>query len=164
MDEKQMIEAATAMGFLALYNAERGTTYEFRELSDSPDVICINTDGEQLGLEVTLTEDCPKDIQAALGRSDHLDIENFEPHRPASNLQNNVLDSLLHRLKEKLQNNYGARTALVVRSASGVDWDWDAQIQGLRQQLAGRQNHFDFGVWLVNRRMDRLFKVLEPHE
>ena len=122
------------------------------------------TDGQRLGLEITLTEDCPKDIQAALGRSDHLDIANFDPSRPASHLHGNVMESLVQRISEKLQNNYGARVALVVRSASGVDWDWDAQIPDIQQALAGHQNHFDQGVWLINLQMDRLFKVLEPHK
>lgn len=163
MNEKQKIEVATAIGFLALYNAEQGTSYEFGELSDSPDVVCFDADGKRLGLEITLTEDCPRDIQAALGRSDHLNMANFHPSRPASNLQGNVTESLLQRVHEKLQKNYGARTALVVRSASGVDWDWDLQVIEIQRVLAGNQNNFDHGVWLLNRQMDRLFKLLEPH-
>lgn len=164
MNEKQKIEVATAKGFLDLYNAKLGTSYKFCKLSDSPDAICRDADGQRLGLEITLTEDCPRDIQAALGRSDHRGIANFDLSRPASNLQGNVLESLLQRVREKLQNNYGARTALVVRSTSGVDWDWDTQLPDIRQALAGHQNYFDLGIWLMNRQMNRLFHVLDPHE
>lgn len=163
MNEKQKIELATAKGFLSLYNAEYGTSFDVKELSDSPDVICVNANGEQLGLEITLTEDCSRDVQAALGRSDHRDIENFDPSQPASHLQGNVLASLLQRVRQKLQNNYGARTALVIRSTSGIDWDWDTQLQDVHRELNGQQNHFDSGVWLVNRQMDRMFIVLDPY-
>ena len=161
MNEKQKIELATANGFLALYNAEHGASFAVSELSDSPDVLCADSDGERLGLEITLTEDCPGDIQAALGRSDHLNIENFDPTAPASHLQGNVSQSLLQRLQGKLLKRYGVGTALVIRNASGVDWDWDTQLDEIRRALNGQQGGFDRGVWLINRQMDKLYKVLD---
>jgi hypothetical protein len=160
VNEKQKIELATANGFLALYNTEHGTSFSVDELSDSPDVICVDTHGNRLGLEITLTEDCPGDIQAALGRSDHLNLENLGATRTARHLQGNVSESLLLRLRSKLQKRYGVGTALVIRNASGVDWDWDTHLDEIRRTIGGQHNHFDCGVWLINRQMDQLYKVL----
>lgn len=162
MNEKQKIELATARGFLALYNVAHSASFEVEELSDSPDVICRDANGERLLLEITLTEDRREDTKAALGRSDHRNIESFDPHQTASRLDTDVLASLLERLQDKLLKDYGARTALVVRSTSGVDWDWDTQLQELRRVLGDQRNPFDQGIWLVNRQMDRLFKLFDP--
>lgn len=163
VNEKQKIELATAKGFLVLYNAECGTSFSVVEQTDSPDIICVDTQGNRLGLEITLTEDCAGDIKAALGRSDHLNTENFAPTSPGSCLQGNVSESLLQRLQSKLQKRYGANTALVIRNASGVDWDWDTHLGEISCTIDGKQNHFDRGVWLINRQMDRLYKVLDPY-
>lgn len=160
LNENQKIELATAQGFLALYNTVHGASFRIEALSDSPDVICIDEGGDRLGLEITLTEDRPGDIRAALGRSDHLNIENFNPSASASHLQGNVFDSLLQRLQKKLQKRYGIGTALVIRSASGVDWDWETQLGEIRRAVQEHENHFDRGIWLINRQMDTLHKVL----
>lgn len=160
MNEKQKIELAAAKGFLALYNAVHSTSFSIEALSDSPDVICIDDDGDRFGLEITLTEDLPGDIQAAIGRSDHLNIENFDVAVPASHLQGNVSESLLQRLRAKLQKRYGFGTALVIRNASGVDWDWETQLGEMRRAVQDQENHFDRGIWLINRQMDALYRVL----
>ena len=71
MDEKAAIERATAEGFLRLYNKETGNTFVVTGVGDAPDIKCQDNQGKTLNLEISLTEDRPRDIQAALGRSEH---------------------------------------------------------------------------------------------
>ncbi len=70
VNEKRMIEADTAEGFLRLYNLEKGSAFRVVRYGDSPDVECADSGGRKLNLEITLTEDRPRDIQALLGRSE----------------------------------------------------------------------------------------------
>jgi len=128
-------------------------------LSDNPDVQCRNETGDELNLEITLTEDAPMDIQAALGRSNHLDIGNFDPNTFVATCSADAVKMLLIRLEKKLQKRYGANTALVIRSASGVDWDWDVHIDDIRHNIETHENPFDRGIWLLNRQMDQLFCI-----
>jgi hypothetical protein len=81
MNEDQQIERATAEGFLLLFNQQFGADYEIVEIGDTPDVRCQDPNGRALNLEITLTEDRQRDIQAALGRSDHRNAENSTHHR-----------------------------------------------------------------------------------
>ena len=172
MDEKRAIERATAEAFLSHYNREHGTSFQIVEHGDAPDIVARNQEGNQLQLEIVLTEDRPRDIQAALGRSDsrspealrrHLEdvrAGRADPLERVSNLERNVSESLMDRLRGKMMKRYGPNTALVIRDTSGVDWDWDFEIPDLRDKLAAVSNPFDEGVWILNRSKDRLFRVL----
>jgi len=131
MDEKQQIEQATAEGFLRLYNQQFGTDYEIVELGDAPDVKCQDSNGRAFNLEITLTEDRSRDVQAALGRSDHRNAENFSLSF-GSWLQGNVLEQAANQISTKLCKRYGASTALIVRDTSGVEWDWNFVIDELK--------------------------------
>jgi hypothetical protein len=127
LSEKKDIEKATAEGFIKLYNAKMRTTYRIIDHSDSPDTLCVNSDGNKLNLEITMTEDRPGDIKALLGRSDHRNIEALKAHRAKveagkassleliSCLQGNLISMLVRRIQAKLNNDYGKNTALVVR-------------------------------------------------
>lgn len=172
LSEKQQIEAATAEGFLHLYNSQAGTTFRVVQLGDSPDVVCEDAAGRRLNLEITLTDDRPRDIQAALGRSDHRSFEALRQHLQdvrqgkanpldrTSALSGNVAASVISRLQAKLNNRYGPDTALVIRDSSGVDWDWDLEVPRIRAAVASQPNPFSEGVWILNRPKDRLFRVL----
>ncbi len=172
MNEKQKIEKATAEGFLALYNVRFGTDFRFEYLADppEPDVHCTNSKGQPLNLEITATEDRTGDIKALLGRSDSRSIEALEAHlervqqgkeQPMfSSLSDEVSDNLVKRIQAKLQNSYGLVVALVVRDASGVDWDWHFVVPALRARLNLSQTTFDRGVWIISRTMDRLFQII----
>jgi hypothetical protein len=70
LNEKKEIVKATAEAFIKLYNDEKCATLKVVEHSEAPDIHCIDSEGNKLGLEITMTEDCPGDIQAILGRSD----------------------------------------------------------------------------------------------
>ena len=100
MKEKERIEKATAEGFLRLYNGYYRTTFEIVELSDAPDVRCQDSDENELNLEITLTQDRDKDIQALLGRSDHKSIQALEEHnkRVAEGKENPISSSLSENL------------------------------------------------------------------
>lgn len=81
--EKQLIELATAEGFLAHYNALRGSTYAVERVAGdgvAPDVFTKDVSGNLLGIEVTLTEDRPRDIASALGRSNHKSLDALKAH------------------------------------------------------------------------------------
>ena len=170
LGEKQSIERGTAEGFLLLYNRLHAADFRVVEVSDSPDVRCIDSSGQELNLEVTMTEDLPGDIRAVLGRSDvrslrslraHLDAvrNGREPPLRASSLVE-LCATVADRIQRKVNNCYGLDAALVVRDSSGVDWDWDSVIPDIRRQLDLTRNPFHRGIWLISRTKDRLFRIL----
>lgn len=172
MDEKVAVEKATAEGFLRLYNKETGNTFVVKSLGDAPDVKCEDDKGRTLNLEITLTEDRPGDIPAALGRSQQRSPEALRKHlqrvregkasplERTSSLGENVSAAIESRIRSKLEKRYGSHTALVIRDISGVDWDWGFEIPDLQRKLEGISNPFDKGVWILNCGKDRLFRVL----
>lgn len=170
MNEKKKIEKATAEGFLHEYNSRFGTDFAVYELSEAPDVKCRDSNREKLNLEITLTEDRSLDIKAALGRSNHRNIEVLREQnkrvaegkeRPRfSSLSGNVLEQIVGRINKKLIKNYGSNTALVVRDTSGVDWDWNTVVEDLRNRLNLENNPFDKGIWILNCARTKLYKVV----
>lgn len=169
MNEKQKIEQASAEGFLVLFNQRFGTDYQIVELGDAPDVCCQDSKGAELNLEITLTEDRPRDIQSSLGRSSHRSIEALVEHnirvsegkeKPQSScLSGKVLTQMAGRINEKLVNSYGRNTALVVRDTSGVDWDWDFVIEELKEMTKSKRGQFDKGIWILNHTKTKLYQV-----
>ena len=169
MSEKQAIEKATAEGFLVLYNQLQGTDFQIVEMSDAPDVRCVDSLGKTLNLEITTTEDRPGDIKAVLGRSNGRSLEALRAHvervargeeQPQfSSLSDEVSDQLVERLQSKMMNDYGSNAALVVRDTSGVDWDWDDVIPAIRSRLELTKNPFSQGIWVLSRVKDRLFQI-----
>lgn len=170
MSEKQAIEKATAEGFLNLYNKLRCTDFQITEMSDAPDVRCIDSLGNALNLEITMTEDRPGDIKAILGRSNDRSPEALRIHlarvvrgeeRPHfSSLSDEVSDQLVERLQSKMKNDYGSNVALVVRDTSGVDWDWNGVISVIHSQLDLTKNPFSEGIWVWSRAKDRLYPII----
>lgn len=170
MREKELIEKATAEGFLQLYNSYFRTSFDIVELSDAPDVRCRDTEGNKLNIEVTLTQDSDKDIQALLGRSDHKSIKSLEKHNQRvaegkeapmfSSLSGNVCENAAAKINEKLLMRYGLNTALVVRDSSGCDWEWNEIIDELKGKLNLDKNPFDKGVWILNFSKSKLFQIV----
>lgn len=169
MNEKQAIEKGTADGFLDLYNKLTSHDFKIVKMSDAPDVNCEDSRGNTLNLEITMTEDCPGDIKAALGRSESRSLEALRARvdrvargeEPAqiNSLQRNVIDHLVERIIDKMKKDYGPNAALVVRDSSGVNWDWDDVIPSLCSRLGPTRNPFSRGIWLLSRAKDRLFKI-----
>ena len=172
MNEKEAIEKETADAFIKLYNTETGKSFSIDEYSDAPDIRCIDSEGNSFNFEVTLTEDRPKDIQAALGRSDHRSIEALKKHLAdvkagkahpldrVSCLQGNVTEMIVSRIQPKLKKDYGANAALVIRDASPVGWDWDMVIDQIKSQLNLDRNPFDKGIWIITFRKDKIYRIL----
>ena len=170
MSEKEKIEEATAEGFLNLFNGHFNTTFTIYEIGDAPDIKCQDKKGNQLNLEITLTEDRPRDIQASLGRSNHKSIKALEEHnrkvaagleKPQfSSLSDNVLEQAASRINVKLLKRYGPNTALVVRDTSGVDWEWDVNVEELKNKLELESNPFDKGIWILNLAKTKLYQVI----
>ena len=172
MSEKKDIEKATAEGFIKLYNAKMRTTYRIIDYSDSPDTRCVNSDGNKLNIEITMTEDRPGDIQALLGRSDHRSLEALKAHRAeveagkasslelVSCLQGNLIAMLVSRIKAKLKKDYGPNTVLVVRDTCPADPDWDLELDEIKAQLDLSRNPFNKGIWILSKTKDRLFRVV----
>jgi hypothetical protein len=171
LNEKKDIERATA-GFIRVYNEKMRTTYRIIEDSDSPDIHCVDSDGNKLNLEITMTEDWPGDIKALLGRSDHRSIEALKAHRAnveagkasslelVSCLQGNLIAMLVSRIQAKLNNDYGKNVALVVRDTCPADPDWDLVVEDIKAQLDLSRNPFDKGIWILSYAKDRLFRVV----
>jgi len=172
LSEKKDIEKATAEGFIKLYNAKMRTTYRIIDYSDSPDTRCVNSDGNKLNIEITMTEDRPGDIQALLGRSDHRSLEALKAHRAeveagkasslelVSCLQGNLIAMLVSRIKAKLKKDYGPNTVLVVRDTCPADPDWDLELDEIKAQLDLSRNPFNKGIWILSKTKDRLFRVV----
>lgn len=170
MNEKQRIEQASAEGFLLLYNRRYCADYRIVELGDAPDVRCQSSSGEELNLEITLTEDRPRDIQASLGRSNHKSVEALAEHNKKvaegkekpqfSSLSENVLAQAADRINEKLVKSYGPNTALVVRDTSVLDWDWDSAIEELKGKTKSKKSPFTKGIWILNYAKTQLYQVI----
>jgi hypothetical protein len=170
MNEKTNIEQGTADGFLSIYNPHHGTDYEIIEVSDAPDIRCRDSEGSELNLEITTTEDNDRDIQALLGRSNHLSIEALEKHnervaagleKPKINsLSGNVSDNLIARIQSKLNKDYGNNVALVVRDTSGCDWELDEVENEIRSRLDLSRNPFEKGIWVLSRVKNKLFRIV----
>jgi hypothetical protein len=172
LSEKKDIEKASAEGFIKLYNAMMGTTYRITGHSDSPDVRCVDSNDNELNIEITMTEDRPGDIQALLGRSDHRSMKALKAHRAkveagkasslelVSCLQGNLIAMLVSRIQAKLNNDYGKNAALVVRDTCPADPDWDLELDEIKAQLDLSRNPFDKGIWILSKTKDRLFRVV----
>lgn len=172
MNEKEAIEKATADAFIKLYNFEMGTSFSIVEYSDAPDIRCKDQDGNILNFEITLTEDRPKDIQAALGRSEHRSADNLRKHleevkagkanplERVSCLQGNITEMLVSRIQPKLIKDYGPNVALVIRDSSPLDWAWDATTDKIAELLNLERNPFDKGIWIISYSKDRIYKLL----
>lgn len=172
MNEKKAIEKATADAFIKLYNYEMGTSFFIVDYSDAPDIRCKDSKGNIFNFEITLTEDRPKDIQAALGRSDHRSAEALRKHladiragkanplERVSCLQGNIADMLVSRIQSKLQKDYGSSVALVVRDSSPVCWDWDLVVEQTKNTLNLQRNPYDKGIWIISFGKDKIFRIL----
>ncbi|MFA5914558.1 MAG: hypothetical protein WCV99_16380 [Sterolibacterium sp.] len=169
--ETQAIERATAEGFLAHYNAREETDYRVVAVAgpgESPDVKCVSSSGDELWLEVTITEDNLRDAQALLGRSEHKSpdalrallhkVKKGAAKMPITRVDGSVLQILIDRLRRKFEKRYGSNVALVVREA-GVSWDWELVLPTVRDAFHSAPNPFDRGVWLLSLAKDRLTRV-----
>ncbi len=175
---KEAIERETAELFLSIYNANVESPFWIVSQPEppAPDVHCENTSGTSLNLEVTLLQDREADKETGrkgdaavfMGRSDERDwrkrfaelervkrgeISVFETITTSGD----ILGNALTRIADKLTKQYsGTNIALLLRSTSGVDWDWEDYIETLRAALALfmqeqkiEQHHFDRGIWIV---------------
>ncbi len=168
--EKQNIERYTAIGFLEHYNQLFLSDFNIVEVTDAPDIRCKDSKGNELNIEITITEDSNGDMKSVFGRSDNKSIEQLKEHlqrvkegkeRIKINcLSSSIRGSLIRRIEAKLFKDYGRNVALVVRDSSGVDWDWDFEIPNIAVALKGKRNPYDKGIWLLNRTKTRIFRIV----
>lgn len=170
--EKELIEKTTADAFIALYNLAFGTTYKIVEYSDAPDIRCRNAIGEELNLEITLTEDRPGDIPAILGRSQHKSHDSQRAHlekvkagkasifEQVSSLSGNASETLAQRILAKSNKDYGANVALVIRDSSPAGWDWEHITSNMKSCLGNTRLPFQRGVWLITYTKDRIIQIV----
>ncbi len=172
MNEKEAIEKATADAFIELYNSKMGTSFSIVEYTDAPDIRCEDSEGNTFNFEITLTEDRPGDIQAALGRSDHRSTEALRRHRSdvkagkadplkgVSCLQGNVSAMIVSRIQRKLEKDYGFNVALVVRDSPGVNWNWVMVCDQIKSMLNLERNPFDKGIWVIPDSEDKIIRLV----
>ena len=153
-DEKRLIENATVNGFLKLYNLQKGDDFSVTTHGDSPDFVCSNSAGRRFNVEVTTAYDADGDMQVLLGRASSRKVP--RSHR----LRDFVLENLLVTIRKKSMKRYGLNTALVIRQTSGVDWDWEMETEAIRSGLSGSTLPYDAGVWIVNRTMTKIWRLL----
>jgi hypothetical protein len=170
--EKQQIEQATVEAFLNLYNQRLETDFKVTSFADEgtvPDAACKNTNGDELNIEVTMTEDMPMDIQSLLGRSEHKSVEAVRARLDRvkaglepiwySSLDGNVLDQIVDRISKKWRKRYGPNTALVIRDASPLPWSWDSVVDKVRSRLDLSSTPFDRGIWILNYDKSLLYEI-----
>ena len=155
-----------------MYNSETGASFSIVEYSDAPDIRCKDSEGNSFNFEITLTEDRHKDIQAALGRSDHRSLEALTKHladvkagkshpmERVSCLQGNVYEMIVSRIQTKLIKDYGLHAALVIRDTSPLDWDWALVADQIKSNLILGRNPFDKGIWIISYSKDKIFKLI----
>ena len=172
MNEKELIEKATADAFLFLYNNQNNTTFKIEKYSDALDVQCLDDTGRRLNLEITTTEDRVGDMQARLGRSAGRSFATLRQSliklhsgqadilETVSCLQANVMSMLISRVLNKFDKDYGKNTALVVRDISPVDWDWDLVRDEILKAIESKKNPFDKGIWIISSGKDKLWQIL----
>lgn len=172
MNEKEAIEKATADAFLELYNHEMGTAFSVIKYSDAPDIRCKDIKGNIFNFEITLTEDRPKDIAAALGRFSHRKIDSVGEHladvkvgkanhvENVSCLQENVTEMIVKRIMSKLQMDYGFNVGLVIRDTSPMSWDWELVLDEIKSILTSQRNPFDKGIWIISLCKDKIYRII----
>lgn len=171
MSEKEQIERETVEAFLRVYNAQAGASYRIVRHQDSPDFLCVDVAGDALGIEVTLTEDRPGDIQALLGRSESRSVATLEKfleevragkrdirEREVS-MAGTALAIIMERVAKKLAKDYGRNVALVVRDTSGCEWSWELVIEEMRQSLDLSRLPFDRGIWILSGDGERVWRL-----
>jgi hypothetical protein len=172
MTEKERIEKNTADAFIQLYNSKMHTTFKIKDYSDSPDIRCQDSKGEIFNFEITLTEDFPGNIKAALGRSDENDLYKLKKlltdvragkaniMEGASILSENVYNILIDRIKAKLYKDYGKNVGLVVRDTSDFPWNWEEIKVSLINEINKHSNPFDKGIWIISNSKDEIFRII----
>ena len=172
MTEREKTELETAKQFLDLYNSQKGTSFEIVKHGDAPDFHCQDQNGENLYLEITLTEDKTGDIPALLGRSDTRSPEALKQHLDAvkrgeasifesvSCLQEDVSEMAQTRIQPKLIKDYGSNVALVVRDVSPSGWSWETVLDELAASLDLKNNPFYKGIWIISTITKKIYQVV----
>lgn len=169
--DKKAVEKKAALIFIELMQNDSGRSLSFVQAQDVPDILCKdNRTGEIIGLEITLLEDIEGQIPYFLTKQP-------PPTSPTTGLVNvssfpDVVEILRLRLEEKVKNDYGIKTALILVQTSPV---WDVRVwrsSDLDQQwmalLALAKERFSFGVWIITTDncqdipVDTLFCLVQP--
>lgn len=163
MNEKKMIEKASAERFIDVYNEKFNTDFHIKQLSENPDVIFEDKVRNTISFEVTLTQDGKDDIPCLLGRSNKRDLSQFiSSNRAASRLDTDVVEQAKKSIMEKMYSDYGRNVGLIVRDVSPIDWDWDRVVSILRDKVLNEirngRNPFDKGIWMLSN--DKILRVL----
>ena len=134
------------------------TTYKVELHSDNPDFTCSDSDGSILQVDVTMTESSKGDIKARLGRANNKNVNNMKVM--SKSLQDNTIEKVITRIREKLWKRYGPNTALVVRDMCPLDLNWDLFLTQITRVLSNECNPYDKGVWIINDSKDKIYRVL----
>ncbi|MGB2869045.1 MAG: hypothetical protein WBD36_11380 [Bacteroidota bacterium] len=70
-----------------------------------------------------------------------------------------MLDQAVNRVAKKLTKRYGPNTALVVRNASPIPWNWDNVKDKFLARLDLSANPFDMGIWILDFEKSRLHEI-----
>lgn len=164
--DNRFIELYSAIAFLKLYNKNMDAQYKILDWDDSPDFVCRDQEGNELKIEITLTQDKEHDIQAILESSNLRNAENVILQM-ASCLQTNVMEMLIETVRKKLSKQYGSNTALVIRDASPLDWDWSMMKEQIMKRILeilesnkSFKNPFDKGIWILTNSKDAILKMM----
>lgn len=167
--DNRLIEIHSAVSFLQLYNEWMNTQFTISLWEDHPDFVCVDQNGHQLNLEITLTQDRNGDIPALLGASDSRKPENVIG-KPGSCLHGNVLDSLIEVIAKKLNKRYGDNTVLVILDSSPLGWDWDFTYDDIKTRIDSIlfssniqkekiQTPFERGIWILNDTKTKIYPI-----
>ncbi len=169
--ETQQIELASAKSFLREYNRANETSYEVVCPADAPDILCKDSTGDVLNLEMTTSDDRDGDIQAALGRSEGRSVDvvktPLERGRQGrahvlslvSNLETDVVPRVAECIRKKLLKDYGTNVALVVYHKTGCQWTWDRGVRLVRDRIDLTANPYDKGIWILDWLGDDKYRI-----
>ena len=161
---KQRIEYWRAKDFLVKYNQQQDSSFKIKELSDSPDVVCEDENGDRLNLEITLIEDRCDDIKSLLGRSDHKNSKLGTKLRLATDPIQPV-KRIYKAIRNKINNHYGSNVALVIcyttlLKSEAHESDWK-DLKDHRFVLDDIDDiPFDKGIWVISLRGSVVFRIL----
>ncbi len=172
MNEKKQNELSTAEAFLELYNSKNSTSYSIVKHDDTPDFQCKDQESNKLNLEITLSQDREKDIQAALGRSNSRNFEKLKRHiedvkagkanplEGVSCSHGSVLEMMVKCIEPKLKKDYGSNVALVIRHVSGIFWKWHLIEDQIKERLDLSRNTFAKGIWIISNSLDEIYRLI----
>ena len=156
-ETKKKLEKLAAQQFINIYNGKIGSSYEIYEISEAPDIRCVDIDtGLKFDLEITGHENIKGDYKKFVDNLE-LGIPQMENFPFGNSLgqrgkHENIIKILVNLIEEKLLAKYqGTPTALIIWRTTKI-WSCsqleNALAREVNELLIGKKDHYPKGIWL----------------